>query len=88
MMYEKQVKLLLEILPEVAKVEIFALHGGTCINLFVRDMLRLSVDVDLTYIPIEDRATSLPNILVGLNIVADNIRKIIPDSIIDVKEGV
>ncbi len=66
-MYEKQVELLLQILPEVAKVEIFALHGGTCINLFVRDMLRLSVDIDLTYIPIEDRSTSLTNILKGLN---------------------
>ncbi len=85
-MYEKQVELLLQILPEVAKVEIFALHGGTCINLFVRDMLRLSVDIDLTYIPIEDRSTSLTNILKGLNTVADNIRNIIPDSIIDVKE--
>lgn len=85
-MYEKQVELLLQILPEVAKVEMFALHGGTCINLFVRDMLRLSVDIDLTYIPIEDRSTSLSNILKGLNTVADNIRNIIPDSIIDVKE--
>lgn len=85
-MYEKQVELLLQILPEVAKVEIFALHGGTCINLFVRDMLRLSVDIDLTYIPIEDRSTSLSKILEGLNIIADKIRKIIPDAIIDVKE--
>lgn len=67
-------------------MEIFALHGGTCINLFVRDMLRLSVDIDLTYIPIEDRSTSLTNILKGLKTVADNIRNIIPDSIIDVKE--
>lgn len=85
-MYEKQVALLLQILPEVAKVEMFALHGGTCINLFVRDMVRLSVDIDLTYIPIEERNTSLSNILKGLNRVADTIRNIIPDSIIDVKE--
>src|SRR5690554_4793176 len=49
-------------------------------------MLRLSVDIDLTYIPIEDRSTSLTNILKGLKTVADNIRNIIPDSIIDVKE--
>lgn len=85
-MYEKQVALLLQILPEVAKVKMFALHGGTCINLFVRDMLRLSIDIDLTYIPIEDRSTSLSNILKGLNTVAEHIRNIIPDSIIDVKE--
>lgn len=53
-MYEKQVRLLLQILPEVAKEEAFAIHGGTCINLFARDMPRLSVDIDLTYTRIED----------------------------------
>ncbi len=50
--YTKQVKLLLDVLPEVAKEEHFALHGGTAINLFVRDMPRLSVDIDLTYVKI------------------------------------
>ena len=48
--YTKQVKLLLDVLPEVAREEHFALHGGTAINLFVRDMPRLSVDIDLTYV--------------------------------------
>lgn len=85
-LYEKQVRLLLQILPEVAKVKVFALHGGTCINLFVRNMLRLSVDIDLTYIPIEDRDTSLSNILRGLNEIATYIQKIIPDVAIDLKE--
>lgn len=85
-LYEKQVRLLLQILPEVAKVKVFALHGGTCINLFVRNMLRLSVDIDLTYIPIEDRDTSLSNILRGLNEIATHIQKIIPDVVIDLKE--
>lgn len=85
-MYEKQVALLLQILPEVAKVEMFALHGGTCINLFVRDMVRLSVDIDLTYIPIEERNTSLSNILKGLNTISNTIQTIIPDAIIDVKQ--
>src|SRR5690606_22679459 len=36
-----------------------ALKGGTAINLFVRDMPRLSVDIDLTYLPVENRAASL-----------------------------
>jgi hypothetical protein len=53
--YKKQVKLLLDVLPEVAKEECFAMHGGTAINLFVRDMPRLSVDIDLTYVEIADR---------------------------------
>lgn len=46
--YKGQVRLLLDVLPQVAKEECFALHGGTAINLFVRDMPRLSVDIDLT----------------------------------------
>ena len=41
--YRKQVRLLLDVLPEVAKESCFAMHGGTAINLFVRDMPRLSV---------------------------------------------
>jgi predicted nucleotidyltransferase component of viral defense system len=48
--YKAQVDLLLTILPHVAKEEGLALKGGTAINLFVRDMPRLSVDIDLTYI--------------------------------------
>ena len=47
--YQKQVGLLLDVLPEVAKEDCFAMHGGTAINLFVRNMPRLSVDIDLTY---------------------------------------
>ncbi len=45
--YRRQVTLLLSALPEVAKEKCFALHGGTAINLFMRDMPRLSVDIDL-----------------------------------------
>ncbi len=40
--YKAQVSLLLKVLPEVAKEKCFALHGGTAINLFVREMPRLS----------------------------------------------
>ena len=47
--YEKQVALLVRVLPFVADEEEFALKGGTAINLFVRNMPRLSVDIDLTY---------------------------------------
>lgn len=42
--YDKQVQLLLKVLPEVAKERNLALHGGTAINLFIKDMPRLSVD--------------------------------------------
>ena len=60
--YKEQVRLLLDVLPFVAEEPKLALHGGTAINLFVRDMPRLSVDIDLTYIPIEDRVTTLHGI--------------------------
>ena len=53
--YKAQVDLLLQVLPYVAKEKIFALKGGTAINLFVRDMPRLSVDIDLTYLPLDSR---------------------------------
>jgi hypothetical protein len=45
------VTLLVELLPLVARESCFALKGGTAINLFVRDLPRLSVDIDLTYLP-------------------------------------
>ena len=53
---------LMSILPYVAEEEVFALKDGTAINMFIRDMPRLSVDIDLTYLPLEDRATSLAHI--------------------------
>jgi predicted nucleotidyltransferase component of viral defense system len=67
MKYQMQVQLLLDVLPDVAAEECFALHGGTAINLFIRDMPRLSVDLDLTYLPIENRETTLTNIAQALH---------------------
>ena len=57
--YRGQVALLIRALPLVAEEPAFALKGGTAINLFVRDLPRLSVDIDLTYLPVEDRAISV-----------------------------
>ncbi|HPE30179.1 MAG TPA: nucleotidyl transferase AbiEii/AbiGii toxin family protein [Parvularculaceae bacterium] len=57
--YLAQVRLLMRILPVVSTESAFALKGGTAINLFIRIMPRLSVDIDLAYLPIEDRVTSL-----------------------------
>jgi predicted nucleotidyltransferase component of viral defense system len=56
--YRRQAALLIRVIPLVAKEPCFALKGGTAINLFVRNMPRLSVDLDLTYLPIADRITS------------------------------
>jgi predicted nucleotidyltransferase component of viral defense system len=76
--YRQQVSLLLTVLPEVAKEKCLALHGGTAINLFVRDMPRLSVDIDLTYLPIEDREASVNHIAEVLERIKTNIEKVIP----------
>ncbi len=74
--YKDQVSLLLSVLPEVAKEETLAMHGGTAINLFVREMPRVSVDIDLTYIPIEDRDTSLLSIAAALERIKTRIEKL------------
>ena len=74
--YKQQVELLLRVLPEVAKEVNFALHGGTAINLFTRDMPRLSVDIDLTYIPIEGRSESIEKIKQALEHIKYRIEKV------------
>jgi predicted nucleotidyltransferase component of viral defense system len=60
--YRDQVALLMRIIPLVAEEEVFALKGGTAINLFVRDVPRLSVDIDLTYLPVANRSDSFAGI--------------------------
>jgi len=77
--YKAQVDLLLQVLPFVAKEDIFALKGGTAINLFVREMPRLSVDIDLTYLPLDSRTNALNNIQVGLGRIKSDIEKNVPD---------
>jgi predicted nucleotidyltransferase component of viral defense system len=47
--YVQTVRLLLRVAPDVFANDIFAMKGGTAINLFVRDMPRLSVDIDVVY---------------------------------------
>lgn len=77
--YRAQADLLLNILPHVAQENSLALKGGTAINLFVRDMPRLSVDIDLTYLNWEDdRATALQNISDALGRIEERIKASIP----------
>lgn len=71
--YRQQVALLLEVLPLVGRESCFALKGGTAINLFVRNMPRLSVDIDLAYLPVQDRATSLFEVAAALERIASAI---------------
>ena len=73
--YKEQVDLLFQVLPYVAKENMFALKGGTAINLFVREMPRLSVDIDLTYLPLNSRNDALKNLAEGLNRIKVDIEK-------------
>lgn len=71
--YKNQVKLLIDILPYIAKEECFALKGGTAINLFYNNLPRLSVDIDLTYIGFESRDIACANINNALKRIADDL---------------
>ena len=74
--YVAQARLVLSTLQDVANEPVFALKGGTAINLFYRDMPRLSVDIDLTYLPVADRQCSLRDIDDALDrIVAAIVRR-------------
>ena len=76
--YKKQVALLIRIMPSVYRIKDFAVHGGTAINLFHKNMPRYSVDIDLTYIPIQERNESLEAINSHLRTLKNSIEKSIP----------
>jgi len=48
--YLDTARLMIQVAPLVFADNVFALKGGTAINLFVRDMPRLSVDLDLVFV--------------------------------------
>lgn len=77
--YREQVQLLVRVLPFVAQEKCFALKGGTAINLFIRDMPRLSVDIDLAYLSDEPRDHALQHVREALTHIAENIQKHLPN---------
>jgi hypothetical protein len=84
--YRTQVALLIRTLPFVAAEPEFALKGGTAINLFVRPLPRLSVDIDLTYLPVADRAVSLAAIDAALRRIAGRIGTGLPGAKVQVTQ--
>lgn len=50
--YVETVRLMLRVIPLVFSTEVFAMKGGTAINLFLTDMPRLSVDIDVVFLPV------------------------------------
>lgn len=77
-LYKEQVKLLLRILPVIYQEEVFAVHGGTAINLFIKNLPRYSVDVDLTYIPLAPREESLTEIDKKLAAISQQLQRAVP----------
>lgn len=65
-----QARLAARVLRFFAEDPSLALKGGTAINLFYRDLPRLSVDLDFVYLPVADRDRSLAGITKALERVA------------------
>lgn len=76
--YFEQARLLLRYLPALSSVNCFALKGGTAINLFVRDLPRLSVDIDLAYLPLLTREAALAETRDALARMAAQGKRLVP----------
>ena len=73
--YAQKVELLLRLMPIVMEEGVFAVHGGTAINLFLKDLPRYSVDIDLTYILLASRNESLEDINLHLKSISEKAKK-------------
>ena len=83
--YRQQVELLLKIIPTLSGIETFAIHGGTAINLYVLDLPRYSVDIDVTYTPKKPREESFAEIHKNLSIIKEKVKSIIPNIVVTEK---
>ncbi len=77
-LFYQQAGLLISILPYMTKDTDFALHGGTAVNFFVRDMPRVSIDVDLTYLPINSYEEAVKDIDRQLRLISRRISSDMP----------
>ncbi len=71
--YAERVAFLVSILPHLDSEPRFALKGGTAINLFEHDLPRLSVDIDLTWLPMQDFDTDAMQIEEALTHIAKRL---------------
>lgn len=74
--YDNQVRLLVNCLPAIFQEPCFAIKGGTAINLFHFNLPRLSVDIDLVYLPVEDKATTYAKIHAALDRITERLNKL------------
>jgi hypothetical protein len=80
--YRQQVELLLNIIPTLAEIDCFAIHGGTAINFYVLDLPRYSVDIDVTYTRIKPSEETFIEIAKNLQIIKEKIISIIPNVVV------
>jgi predicted nucleotidyltransferase component of viral defense system len=76
--FYQQAELVVRLLPIIFKDQCYALKGGTAINFFIRDLPRLSVDIDLVYLPIHERKETLREIKASLIRCSDAIERALP----------
>ena len=69
---------MLRVLSQIRSESCFALKGGTAINFFIRDVPRLSVDIDLTYVPLDSRETALRSIGDALGRITEALKSRLP----------
>lgn len=77
--YSNQARLLLSVLPLIQEYDCFALKGGTAMNLFLQNLPRLSVDIDLAYLPLVPRPQALQAISKTLELLSDKIQSALPE---------
>ena len=74
--YVDTVRLMLEIAPEVFASGRVAMKGGTALNFFVQDLPRLSVDIDVVFVPHQTpRDTALAEIANELSAIQTRLNR-------------
>ena len=73
--YVDTVRLMLEVAPDVFTSGRFAMKGGTALNFFVQDLPRLSVDIDVVFVPHQTpRDVALAEIAAELSAIQDRLK--------------
>lgn len=85
--YQRQSSLLLETLRIAAGQEVFALKGGTAINFFFQNCPRVSVDIDLCYLPLNGRDEAFRDIREKLEAIGSEIRKSLSGAEVNIHEN-
>jgi predicted nucleotidyltransferase component of viral defense system len=78
---------MVQVLPLVFANNLFALKGGTAINLFYKDLPRLSVDIDLMFPVIKSREETLKDLTVGVAQIQSDVLRHFPSAKFETRKG-